>query len=82
MLRIITEDTNRKMMYEVLNSHRLDYTMYPATGTWKQIREDTVVIDFVTATREQVEKVAQVIKWENKQEAVLVLEIPATATFI
>jgi hypothetical protein len=82
MLRIITEDKNRAMIYKALSGYDVDYTMTLATGTWKGIREDSITIDFIGVETEIVHEIARVIKLHNEQEAVLVLDIPATALFL
>ena len=82
MFRILTEDKNRDGILGILDSHVDGYTVTSTQGSWKGQRENSLAIDLIDVPRETVEKIARVIKWENQQESVLILEVPVTATFI
>ena len=82
MFRILTEDKNRDGILGILDSHVDGYTVSSAQGSWKGQRENSLAIDLIDVPRETVEKIARVIKWENQQESVLILEVPVTSTFI
>ena len=82
MYRILTEDVNRESIFSILDSHVDGYTVTPSIGSWRGQRENSLAIDLVDVTRATVEKIAKVIRWENQQESVLVVEIPSNHTFI
>ena len=82
MFRILTEDINRETVYSILDSHVDGYTVTPAIGSWKGQRENSLAIDLVGYTAKTTHVIAEEIKTANRQESVLILEIPATATFV
>ena len=82
MYRICTEDINRGAIQAILDSRVDGYSLFSGIGCWKGQRENSLAIDLIDVPREIVEKIAQVIKLENQQESVLILEVPVTATFI
>ena len=82
MFRILTEDKNRAGILAILGRYVDGYTLSESIGAWKGVQEKSLTIDLVDVPRETVEKLARVIKWENQQDAVLILEIPVTAHFI
>jgi len=82
MYRILTEDINRESIYGILDSHVDGYTVTPSIGSWRGQRERSLAIDLVDVPRDTVEKIAKVIRWENQQESVLIIELPSNHTFI
>ena len=82
MFRILTEDVNRESIYAILDSRVDGYTVSTGIGSWKGQRENSLAIDLVGYTAKTAHVIAAEIKAANKQESVLILEIPATATFI
>ena len=82
MYRILTEDVNRESIYAILDSHVDGYTVTPAIGAWKGQRENSLAIDLVNAPRTLVYRIAEIIRAENKQESVLVLQFFADPVFI
>ena len=82
MYRILTEDLNRAGVYAILDSHVNSYTVTPAVGSWKGVREDAIAIDLVDVEPATVYAIAAEIKAANKQESVLVLGFKASAAFL
>ena len=82
MFRIFTEDVNRESIYAILDSRVDGYTVSTGIGSWKGQRENSLTIDLVGYTAKTAHVIAKEIKAANRQESVLILEIPATATFI
>ncbi len=82
MYRICTEDKNREQVHAILDEFVDGYALFPGVGSWKGQRELSLTIDLVYAERWVVYAIAQRIKDLNNQEAVLVLEIPETSTFV
>lgn len=82
MYRILTEDVNRDGIFAILDSLVDGYTVTPSIGAWKGQRENSLAIDLVDVPRGTVEAIAETIRAANRQESVLILEFPATATFI
>lgn len=82
MYRICTEDKNREQVHAILDSFVDGYAVFPGIGSWKGQREQSLTIDLVGASRDTAHSIALRIKDLNEQEAVLLLEIPETATFV
>ncbi len=83
MYRILTEDKNRKEIYTILKSlHVAGFTVFNAIGSWQGAREHSLAIDLIDVPKQDVLTIAKTIKEWNRQESVLVLEIPVIATFI
>jgi hypothetical protein len=82
MYRILTEDVNRDGIFAILDRYVDGYTVTPSIGAWKGQRENSLAIDLVDVPLQTVENIARVIRWENRQESVLILEIPAIPTFV
>jgi len=83
MYRILTEDKNRRDIYNILNSLHIEgFTCIKGTGSWHGVRENCLAIDLVDVPIAEVLMVARAIKEWNKQESVLVLEIKSTSTFV
>jgi len=82
MIRILTEDKDREGIKKILNDYVPGYTIIPAMGSWKGKEEPALAIDLVDVSMSVANKIANVIKWYNEQEAVLVMDIPNTAHFV
>jgi hypothetical protein len=82
MYRIYTEDINRAGIEAILNSRFDAYTLLPAVGVWRGQREQSLVVEVETQDRGAVEDAARAIKEANRQEAVLLLEVPAEAVLV
>ena len=48
MYRLITEDLNPEGIHEILVKLGMDYTSYPASGSWKGQKERSLVIEIET----------------------------------
>jgi hypothetical protein len=86
MYRIYTEDVNRKTIHNLADARFTGYTVYTATGVWKGDQELSLVLEFAAERDWEIGKsvcdLAREIKAANHQEAVLVVQIPATHDFI
>jgi len=83
MIRILTEDINRSNIHGALASASVDaYTLIPCEGSWKGVREKSLIIELDGISRFRAICIARRIKDANKQEAVLIQEIHATSTLI
>lgn len=82
MYRICTEDKNREQVQAILDEFVDGYALFPGVGSWKGQRELSLTIDLVDTSRDTAHAIARQIKELNAQEAVLVLEIPETSTFV
>ena len=82
MYRILTEDKNREMIHEILKAHVTGYTITEGTGSWQGVEEKCLAIDLVDVRLHTAKSIATEIKIWNKQESVLVLEIPITEYWI
>lgn len=78
MFRIYTEDIRRENIEEILNSYFTGFTLYPARGCWKGSCEDSLIAEIANVPERAVLDAAEEIKRLNKQESVLVVEIPET----
>lgn len=82
MYRIFTEDVNRPAI-EQLTSELFDsFTLIPAQGHWSGNQENSLIIELDYQDRAKAELLARNIKAANKQEAVLLQEIPVTSQLI
>ena len=82
MFRILTENKNVEQVKTALVRLGLDYTVYRAEGAWQGQQEDSLMIELDNITKELAEKAARQIKELNRQEAVLLEEIPVVSQFI
>ena len=82
MYRILTEDVNREGIFKILDSRLDGYTVTPAIGSWRGVREASLAIDLVDVDGFIVDDIAAKIKAENKQESVLVLHFTANSIFV
>ncbi len=77
LLRLHTEDKNRKGLLTLCNQYFTGYTITQGLGAWKGVEEHSLTIEVSTKVKVDIEKaklLAEAIKVQNKQEAVL-LEI-------
>ena len=86
LYRIYTEDKDRQGIIELASTHFKGFTVCPAYGYWEGIPESSIIIeiqvDGTDIERNQVYKLAQDIKVQNKQQAVLVIEIECTGSLV
>lgn len=83
LFRLITEDKDRERILEACVEHfPAGFTAYPALGCWQGGREDSLVIEIATDDMEGVKELAEEIAASNRQEAVLVQQIPASYAFV
>jgi hypothetical protein len=82
MLRIVTENKYPARIKEILRRENVDFTMYTATGSWKGVEEPSLVLEFEGYGLEKILAVDLAIKYENKQESVMLQTIPVETRFI
>jgi len=82
LYRILTEDVHREAIYAILDSHVDGYTVTPAVGSWRGVREQSPAIDLIGVPAITVQNIAREIKAKNSQESVLILEIRAAFQFV
>jgi hypothetical protein len=82
MFRILTERKNVAQVKAELVRLGLDYTVYYGEGTWQGQQENSVAIELDNITREFAERAAIAIKMMNRQEAVLLQEIPVVSQLL
>ena len=85
LYRIITEDRNRYDTEQLVSDHFSDFTLIGATGFWQGKLEDSLIIEINTDVLNagyRIGVLAKLIKVQNKQEAVLVQEIPCKSSLI
>jgi len=82
MYRILTESKNLDLVKASLGDLGLDYTLYSADGSWEGHPESSLIIELDNITKELAEKAAKLIKHLNRQEKVLLQEIPVTSQLV
>ena len=86
MFRIYTEDkgeVGRQRVFRVLTGAGIDgATVYRATGFWRGILEDALVIDLDGIDKYTAAEIAADIKSELSQDAVLFVEIASQSTLL
>jgi hypothetical protein len=82
MYSILTESKNVDLVKTSLGDLGLDYTLYSGDGSWKGQAEHSLIIELDSITRELAEKAAKLIKKINRQEKVLLQEIPVTSQLV
>lgn len=82
MFRILTEAINVQEVLQELIRLGLDYTAKMAEGAYMGVQEKSLEIEFENARKELVLEAARQIKLMNKQEAVLVQEIPTISEMV
>jgi len=73
--RIYTEDINRNKIEAAANNLFDGFTLIPAIGYWKGIKENSIIIEIFTTDVDSVFSLADQIKEFNNQEAVLVVSV-------
>jgi uncharacterized membrane-anchored protein YitT (DUF2179 family) len=82
MYRIYTEDVNRTNIENILGAHVEGYTLFPAVGSWKGHKEQSLIIELADTSTKDVYSIAREIKQANRQDSVLVVHIPNEAHFV
>lgn len=82
MYRILTESKNIGLVKAGLGDLGLDYTLYTADGSWQGQSEHSLIIELDNITMELAEKAARLIKQLNRQEKVLLQEIPVISQLV
>jgi hypothetical protein len=79
--RILTEYKNFEGVVELLKGLGMDFTSYPALGSWKNESEKTLIIE-LEHPHELVYTAARRIAELNNQEAVMVQHVDTDTTFV
>lgn len=82
MYRILTESKNVDLVKTSLADLGLDYTLYSGDGSWKGHTEHSLIIELDNITKKLAKKAAKLIKRINRQEKVLLQEIPVTSQLV
>ena len=84
LYRIFTENKNKKKIETLLNKHFEGFTMYNATGYWKNQSEESLVIEIEgkQSINNKVLDLCHKIKLANKQESVLLQVINNQSIFV
>ena len=88
LYRLYTEDINRREVEVLVAKYFEGFTITPATGYWQLKREQTIIIDIVGEEGnlidcfQDIKRLCEEIKKLNKQESILILSIPTTASFL
>jgi len=82
--RIYTENKNKDAINKIVSKSFNAFTTYDAIGFWKSTQERSLIIEVITESKNanKIKHVAQEIKKENKQEAVLIQELKTATRFI
>ena len=81
-MRLFRIHTETRPNIAAIVSERFDgFTLYAATGYWRGLREDSTTVEILAdaSRRADVDAIADRIRTENGQQAVLVVELDATA---
>ena len=70
--RIFTENVNVEGIRKILDEHFEGYTVLEGSGSWKGMKEDSILIEIDGTTAKKVRSAADAIKRLNQQQAVLV----------
>jgi len=82
MYRILTESKNLDLVKASLAELGFNYTVYRGDGSWKGQEEHSLAIELDNITKKRARKAARLIKRVNRQEKVLLQEIPVKSEFI
>jgi type II secretory pathway component PulC len=82
MYRILTEEKNVEQVKATLTGLGLDFTLFNAQGCWRGQRENSLAIELDNISLSRAEDAARIIKSMNKQEAILLQEIPVVSKLI
>ena len=86
--RIYTENKNKDAINKIVSKSFDAFTTYVSTydgvGFWRGTKERSLIIEVITESKNanKIKHVAQEIKKENKQEAVLIQELKTAIRFI
>ncbi len=82
--RIYTEDKNRQMILNYLTEWTPSFTIIPAIGVWRSVREDTLIIELIgeELTIQYIKAIAQAIKIMNNQECILITSQTGNEIFL
>lgn len=76
LFRIYCEDVNRERMEEILSASLENFTIIPATGYYKGIKEKAVVIEVFDVYEQEIAHVSQMLANGLNQELVIYVEQP------
>lgn len=79
---LITELKNEDVLKSILDRYFDGYTAIPSHGRWKGTNEQSITILLCNVEPTAVQQTAEEIKSYNKQESVMILELPGTVSFI
>jgi hypothetical protein len=87
LARIATERKQKELIVKAISSKFKAYTTFDAEGHWENIPEDSIIIDienlpFSVTFKQDVEEVAKLIKFFNRQETVMVSYFDTLVKFI
>ncbi len=82
MYRILTENMSADRIKCILMTAGVDYTIFSCEGTWHGRPECSIIIELANVPQVVAESIAQIIKYMNCQEAVLVQAFPMLSTLI
>ena len=86
LYQIFTEDKNRTQVERLVGVHFSGFSIYPGTGYWKGIKEQSLCIKILAQDQYEhkanIAELCQEIKLVNAQENVLLLEEEVNARFI
>lgn len=78
LYRAMTEDINPEAVLAIVSKYYEGFTTYKATGFWKGISENSLIIEVVSEAKNEMatfRKMATDIRDFNKQQAVLIESI-------
>lgn len=82
MYRLLTERKNIRGVRKLLVRLRLDYSMFFGVGGYCLSPENTMAIELDMVTRDTAREAAREIGLLNRQEAVLIQEIPIVSELV
>lgn len=82
LYQIFTEDTGRENITRILDRDFQGYTLIPANGRWQGIPEPSLIAEIETTDASAVKRDAELIRKANRQQAVLVEEIPSHSELV
>lgn len=84
LYRIITEDKNRKAIFEIVDRQYYGYTWYAAHGVWRGKHEKSIIIEIDAGRSEhqQIRMLAKHIGAVNHQDCVLTQQLKSDSRFV
>jgi hypothetical protein len=73
MYRLYTQDVNRDKITEIVAAHFKGFTIFPISGSYEGVQEDSILIEIETADYAKVLQVAGEIRELNNQDEVLIV---------